>query len=132
MTQSRFCSPEDSFQLLVETLRGNGYTVDVSTGPIYDFAHVTGKNIDGGFCTPSYGDNDAPYWYIDGKFAADHVDCFDKWSKCPLVVKLPENEEELLAILEHLKFLASEEGYNWSNSYSYLDDPRLPKAHREE
>lgn len=130
MTQSRFCSPEESFKALAEALRNAGYNVKITTGPVYDFAYVTGMNIEGGFCTPSYGDNDPPYWYIDGRFAADNSDCFDKWSKCPLIVTLPEDEQGIAYILEHLRYLATEEGRQWSASYGYIDDPRLPREDR--
>jgi hypothetical protein len=80
------------------------------------------KNITAGFCTPTNGDS---FRYIDNRIAADNSHCFDKWSKCPLVMQLPLDGNVLL---EHLIWLGSEEGYTHSNSYEYLEEGkrRLP------
>lgn len=115
------------FDLLASTLKRAGYDVDVkdecpNNQGVYRFGQVSGKGIKAGFCEH----NGESYWYIDGRFAADHVDCFNKWSGCPLCVELPTTQEEADKIVEHLKFLGSQEGHDWSASYAYFDDPKLP------
>lgn len=116
-----------AFDRLVAALRRASYEVRVTQEASYEFAFVEGRGVKGGFCTPA---EDAWYWYINGRFAADNDGCFDKWSKCPLVVRLPETDEEAQAILRHLEYLATPEGFEWSNSYGYFDDPRLPREER--
>lgn len=119
------------FDLLVQTLEANGYTVDIAfvgnyrTEPVYRFAKVKGKNIRAGFCVPNNGES---YRYIDGKIAADHEEAFNKWSHCPLVAHLPNTEAEASKIVEYLAWLGTDEGYQWSNSFAYLDDPKLPRV----
>jgi hypothetical protein len=115
------------FDALVLRLNREGYKVVVTDeasrdkpGTSYRMAIVTGKNIKGGFCEPC-GLGDVHY-NMDGKFAADNVRCFDKWSKCPMVADLPRNTLMEEKILASLKLLGSEEGYIISNSYDYLDD----------
>jgi len=77
----------------------------------YKSAMVTGNNIRAGFCTQSR----EVYTYINNRIAADHKDCFGKWSKCPLIMELPVDGEELL---KNLKFLGSKER---ENEKGYID-----------
>jgi len=113
------------FDELVNLLLANGYSVEVKSQQAfkaknnYRSAFFDGKNIRGGFCTPSY----EVYRYINNRIAADHVDCFDKWSKCPLVMRLPVDGLELL---KHLQYLGSPEGYQISNNYEYFDKNPWP------
>jgi hypothetical protein len=112
------------YEELLHFLELSGYEVDVYTHKTQDnqeylFYLVSGKGIYGGFCTP----NSDSYTYINGSFAADHIDCFDKWAKCPLVVKLPC---DLASLKKNLDFLGSLDGYNHSNFYEYLDKRILP------
>lgn len=114
----------DNFKVLVNRLTQAGFRVSVDTrgqseGRIYRFASVTGGGIRGGFCDFNYKGNR----YLEQKFAADHENCFDKWSKCPFVVPIDYDWKELL---EHLAFLGSEEGERHSSTFEYLDNPRLP------
>lgn len=81
---------------------------------------VHGQGIKGRFCELGHGDG---YEQHNGKIALDNIICYDKPQKCPLVMKLPLDFD---ALLEHITFLGSDEGYEWSNSYRYLSDPRLP------
>lgn len=106
---------KSDFKELVKFLRRKSFTVVVEK----QFAHFTGKNIQGGFHMPS----DHCYRYINGRIAADNSKCFDKWSKCPLVMKLPCDYNLLY---KHLRFLGSPEGYKHSNSFDYLDNQILP------
>jgi hypothetical protein len=64
------------------------------------------------FCTPC----DTIYSSVSGKISADHVDCFDRWSKCPINVSLPTNEKEFELLLIYFQFLMSDDGYEKSNS----------------
>lgn len=108
---------EKEFFKLVKRLVFEGYNlVIVRTGDSYLSAlspKETEKNLRLGFCTPS----EECYTYISGKIAADHKDCFDKWSKCPLILPFPETEEQMKFLLTKLEFWASDEGYTLSNSY---------------
>lgn len=111
-----------NFDELVDALRSDGYDVKVSieTGDIqYAFAQVTGKGITAGFC--EYAPDIYPY--IANRIAADNSRCFDKWSKCPLVMQLPVDYPVLKS---HLQHLGSQEGYDISNDYSYLDSNPYP------
>lgn len=126
------CDPEflmaSAFNDLVVALRAEGYSVEVTREGAYTFGNVKGNDVSGGFCTSVDPDSaDAPYWYINGRFAADHVDCFNKWSQCPFVVALPTTTEKVQELLVHLKWLGSPEALEWSSSFGYLDDPRLPR-----
>ena len=112
-----------SFDALVEFLTKAGYSVSVieykEDG--YRFAHINDENkhIRAGFCT----ETPKCYSFLSNRIAADHWDCFDKWSKCPLVMRLPLDGDLLLRCLT---WLGSKEGYEWSDSYSYIEDPKLP------
>jgi hypothetical protein len=107
------------FQELVLFLKKHQYTVKVRQHKNYKVATVTGNGIRGGFATESID----VYPYINNRICADHFNCFDKWRKCPLLMQLPVNGDELL---KHLQFLGSPEGYQVSNSYDYLDNNPFP------
>lgn len=65
-----------------------------------------------------YGEHSANYHpNVIGKITADRDDCFDKMTRCPLIVKFPINEEKLF---EYLEFLTTKEGRDYSNSYDYI------------
>lgn len=120
----------DDFDRLARFLRKNRYWVKVkkhnsflSELAEYRFADVRGKGIRAGFCDPGLHTTA----YLDGRVAADNGKCFDKWSKCPLVIKIPTNQAEQEKLLEYFAYLVTEEGYQWSNKYGYLDEPRLPR-----
>jgi hypothetical protein len=99
------------FEELVEALTYDGYDVSITDEVGFDFAYVTGNGIVAGFCTP-HGD---VYPYLNWKIAADAAWEFDKWSKCPLVMDLPVDYDELL---DHLDHLGSREDYlNYSYPY---------------
>lgn len=111
-----------NFEELVDALRSDGYDVNVSieSGDIeYAFAQVTGHGIRAGFC--EYAPDAYPY--ISNRIAADNFECFDKWSKCPLVMQLPV---DYAVLKNHLTHLGSQDGYNVSNDYSYLDSNPYP------
>lgn len=106
-----------SYEKLARMLKDNGYTVTVTKEepwkyyPPYNFYSVTGNGIKAGFCTP----NKSSYRSLNGRIAADNERCFDKWSKCPVVMNINGLNYEKLLI--SLAFLGSEEGYNLSNNF---------------
>lgn len=59
--------------------------------------------------------NKSSYRSLNGRIAADNERCFDKWSKCPVVMNINGLNYEKLLI--SLAFLGSEEGYNLSNNF---------------
>ena len=100
-------------------------TEEATKNQIYRFARISGKDIKGGFCEP----NGESYWYLDGRVAADHSGCFNKWSQCPLVVELPTTEKEARELVKHLNWLGTREAYEWSTKFGYIDEPnRLPRV----
>lgn len=101
---------------LSKFLKREGYdvTFDGTSG------RFEGHNVCGGFHVPS----DECYRYINGAIAADHVDCFDKYSKCPLVMKFPIDPKRLV---EAMDLLGTKKGFEVSNSYDYLDDNPFPR-----
>lgn len=133
------------FDQLVDFLNANGYSVKVTTHKeseysvnsypdeepkkkierrSYRFAFIDNNGIMAGFCTP----NEDSYKYINNRISADNIDCYDKWSKCPLSMNLPVDGEELL---KHLKWLSSPEGYKHSLNYEYLEKRILPDVSNE-
>jgi hypothetical protein len=101
-----------------EKFRNAGFEVNTFAEDGVCSATIKGKGIWGAF-------SELGAWYktLDGKFAADNEKCFDKWSKCPLVVNMPCDFD---ALLKHLDFLASAEGYEISNNYSYFHNNPFP------
>lgn len=117
----------NTFDDVVEFLKKNNYKIKISKAEkcrpstdTYQFAMFSGNNIRGGFAEPN---NVNSYRYLDGRIAADHIECFDKCSKCPLCVKYPVDENRLL---DGLKLLASDKGYEISDSYTYLESNPFP------
>ena len=78
---------------------------------LYVFWKITGKGIDGGFCTP----NKHSYLSLRGHITADNTECFDKWSKCPLRMKIQTIDYEKL--FKELELLGSPEGFEISNNF---------------
>ena len=109
------------FEDLRTFLFDNGYTVIGTIKPQYKFMSLQNtKGITGGFLIGSDDCNR----YIHERIAVDNSKCFDKWSKCPLIMSLDGLDKETL--LKHLLWLGSEEGYHHSNSYEYFDKRILP------
>lgn len=115
------------FENLVDALTKNNYDVKIEKGKLYDFARVTGKGIFAGFCTKHYDNHtNSSYAEINGKISADNLQCFDKWSKCPLSLDLPSNEVEMNFLIKRLEYWGSEQGFNSSNNFDY-DMDEYPK-----
>ncbi len=112
----------DHFDNLVANLTKSGYSIEVTKSDDYRFAMVTGKCIKGGFCD-AY--KDSPY--IDGKMCFDNSGCFDKYSKCPYSLPIPENEAELSYLLSKMEYLGTRAGYNASNNYEIPFEDKYPR-----
>ena len=114
---------KNSFNNLVKTLRKHGYKIHVSYEDGYKFAKIRGKSIFGGFATLNNG---LTYQYIDGRICFDHVDCFDKYAKCPYSFPIPENKSQMEYVLEKLKYLATAEGFEKSNFFELKLEHNYP------
>jgi len=121
----------NDFNSLVKFLRNNGYNIRVKEEFGWDQKHeLTGlfakaensQKVTFGFVwKKSQDDEERFYAYIENAIAADNSACFDKWSKCPMRISLPQKHED---ILKWLKILASDQSYELSNSYSKI--PGIP------
>ena len=107
------------FEQLRKALEVAGFSVAHNEHENYAELLISGNNIKAAACTP----NNETYTSLNGRLSADHKDCFNKWSQCPLVVEIPT---DLNILIEHLKFLGSKEGFQLSNSFDYLDCGTLP------
>jgi hypothetical protein len=103
------------FSKLVRYIQKNGYKISTTFVQPYDkrergywYAKIEGNSIFGGFCEPNHADC---YWYIKGRIAFDHKKCFDKWSKCPYSLELPQTPKEFEYIIEQMKYLRTKEGF---------------------
>jgi hypothetical protein len=109
---------------LAKLLKADGFDVhhthDVSFGDEYNCYNVLGRNVRGAFADP----NNSSYLALNGRIALDNSGCFDKFQKCPLVKQFPFEYEDLVS---HISFLGSKEGFEWSNSYAYINDAKLPR-----
>lgn len=116
------------FKQLWKFLRDHGYRVSVdraytmNDGTTYKTARFAGHGIEGMFGTPG-----CPSSYLDGRLAADNAKCYNKPSQCPLVIRLPTSRAGREDLLEHLKWLATDEGYENSRSFDFYDHPVLPR-----
>ena len=107
----------DKFEKLVSKLEQIGYSVKVEERDTYKSAIIESNNIVAAFCSFHEPINCSPY--LNGKIAADNKECFDKWSKCPLNLPLPNTEQEMNYLIKQLEFWGSESGFNLSNDYEY-------------
>lgn len=121
----------NNIQKLLQRLENEGYLViRKESTELYDFYIIKSKNIKGGFCTKHDENNlNASYENLNGNIVVDHVECFDKWSKCPMTLSIPQNDFELDYLIERLIFWGSEDGYKVSNEYECEKwDKSYPKS----
>lgn len=118
------------FDRLAEFLRSKQYQVAVTNqvahGTRFEYrrAVVTGNDVYAIFCEPNFGDE---HQFLEGRIAGDNVDCYNKISQCPFVMKLPTNEHECEIILNSLRYLGTKDGLEWSESLGFIYDQRLPR-----
>lgn len=116
------------FNEAVRRLRKQGYQVKVhptqcTTEGVFRTATLHGKGVFGAFGTPQAG-----HVNLMGRIAADNTKAFDKFSTAPLVMLLPCDWRELR---KHLRFLATEAGRQYSNTYGRDKLPRQVVAARQ-
>ena len=104
-----YASPE-YLEYLRNVLLAAGYMVlweeeTSSSGEQSCGGYVTGKGIIAALASENSGNG-----YTAGRIAADSRCCFDKWSKCPLIMKLPLTHRREAEMLAHLAFLGTPEG----------------------
>lgn len=114
---------------LANWLRSHGYFIkrEESTPHSYHFGgrsfdvggysswYITGKNIQGCFCTP----NNSSYRCINGYIAIEHKDLFDKWSKCPIYLRVSTLDYNVLE--SQLGLIGSQAGFELSNKFEGED-----------
>ena len=98
---------------LLERLEEEKYIVELERDDRWLFWTIKGNRVQGGFCTPS--ENVSPH--LNGKIAVDAKGIFDKWSKCPIILPIPETNRQLDYLIEQMKFLGTEEGFKASNEF---------------
>jgi hypothetical protein len=118
------------FEELVFALRCEGYKCETTLNgkkkakvTHANTCMVKGNNIRAAFTRPYPPLSHEPYPCLQERIAADNEKCFDKFSKCPVVVKMPSDIPSVLAVL---KDLSSERGFHISNSFEYLDNNPWP------
>ena len=101
---------------LVSWLDRHGYTVsDFGPG---DYGKLTGHGVNGRIYWPKDKDSMPPMLFADNKEA------FDKLTTCPLILQIPC---ELNRLEEWLKYLATDEAREWSMTFGFYKDQRLPR-----
>lgn len=98
-------------EMVFEHIYHNHNVTDNRKKPLFTFWRITGEGIYGGFCTP----NKHSYLSLRSHITADNIDCFDKWSKCPLRMKIQNLYYEKL--FKELELLGSPEGFEISNNF---------------
>lgn len=107
------CKAKKYYQFLLNFLTEKGYTVKrVFLEGKDNYWEVDGKGVSILVCDRCsfYGD------WIQGKILAENTECFDKWSKAPLQIKINSDIDYDL-LLENLEFLGTKEGYEFSDNY---------------
>lgn len=107
------------FKMLARALRKAGYKVRTFKEDGSMAASSKSKGIKLCFCTPL---DSAWHDAVNGKISADNIIAFDRWSRCPLTLPLPENECEIKFIIEKLEFISSPEGYEFSLDFNQIDE----------
>jgi hypothetical protein len=120
---------ETAFNNLVSFLEQHGYSVKIQEGTKkYRFAILNGFGITGGF-TETISPKKTPLmpYYLTNRIAIDNEQCFDKWSKCPIALPLPNTKAEFDYLLSRLQFWGTEGGYARSNNYDFEQEMEYPK-----
>lgn len=114
---------KDRFDILIDKLKSVGYMIELDSKETYKFAYIKGNCIAGGVW---YGNDDLVMDRLGlygprykNMIVVDHKNCFDKWSRCPLKVPVPENDKQMEFLLKELAFWGTDEGYKISNEYDF-------------
>ena len=97
---------------LIDLFQRHGFKTEKDTYPSFSSTkevievRVSGQNI-----LALFGNAEASYSTTRERIAADNAKCFDKYSRCPLVIKLPLTIRREAELLEHLRVLGTKAGY---------------------
>jgi len=86
-------------QHCVSEYGSEGYLYFPETSDCYDVAIYFG-----------YPSGKEYYWQLEGKIAVENRACFDKWSKAPFYVWLPESDKKAEKIMKVIEFLKTDQG----------------------
>ncbi len=116
---------------VTELVRKRGRTISCRMPNRAKIAQVRGKGIRAVFATVGSsvgieGEITSAHPRFDGCLVAENARCFDKWSKAPMTIELPRDPAEVIAWLQ---YLGSDEGYEISNGYLYLNGNPFPNRH---
>jgi len=100
------------FQNLIANLEVNGFDVKEDT---YLGHYATGHKI-----RAAVMDYDSEYWYA-GFIMAERKECFDKWSRSPIIMKLPSSKSGTKYLMQKLAWLCTADGLKASRSYDTTD-----------
>ena len=120
---------ETPFDRLVRHLRKARLRVVVAPVPTWAskrngrYARFVGRKLLP--VTGYFSDSDDYSSYTTNHMVADHTDCFDKISKCPVRIALPRDDKQALVIMKALRYLGSKAGLRASNTFAYLYDKHL-------
>lgn len=122
-SKDQLIAPHLPIKMITSYLNKLGYSVNKLEGE--DWYSMEGNGIKGFVILNGFYRDTRDYPYLH----ADHVECFDKESKCPLSIRLPKNTAELQHLTERLRFWGSPEGFEISNNYEHekYDTNEYPK-----
>jgi hypothetical protein len=99
-------------KLFFERLKKEGYIIEQFENTPKQYA-IKGNCIYGFINTNI---NSTTFW-TDGMIVIDHKNCFQKTSRCPCCIYIPQTEEKIEYIIQQLKFWGTDEGFKISNEY---------------
>lgn len=127
MKYDEFTNDSERFDILVEALKKKGYNVylEEQTKQKRRVAKVTGNKILGYIYEYQYKDTDTRF---NDTFTFDSKQNFDKMSRSPFILPIPETEAQLNFLLEKMQWIITEEGIEFSSDmlppYQTMNYPR--------
>lgn len=104
-------------ETLTQLFQEHGFKVSPLVGEVM---HVQGNGIVGAFCCEWFVDDF--YSHVQHRFIAENKRGFNKWSQTPLILPIEDAIDDFTKLLWMLKWLASDEGLVYSNTFRYLYD----------
>lgn len=111
----KFQNDYPEYYYLFKRLQENRYSpeLEFDERQNYFFCHFNSQGVRGGFCTP----NEYSYPILNGYFVADHSQVFDKWSKCPVSIKV--KWKNFYRIFHWIEVLKTKTGKKASNEFDH-------------
>lgn len=106
-----------NFDRLCNLLQANGFTLHQKVDGCNYFCIFTDADFHGAFATKRRGG----LVHLNGRIAIDYIDLFDKYSRCPINLIIPETDAELNYLLQKIMWLRTPEGYKTSKKYITRD-----------